>query len=107
MGLATPEFPNYDGLSRDRDSLLQDAFPSAEDWDQLVSEFLEIQKGFDQAIITSLTDNTGGTVDGTLETVDATSLGTIKASADNNFKELNVKLDLILVALRNAKMIKP
>ncbi len=106
MTFKTAEFPDFDGLSPDRVSRFQDATPSPEDWDQIVAEFLAIQAGFDQAAITSLTDSTGGTTDGTLDAVDDTTLASIKADIDNNFKELFVKLDAILVVLRVAKLIK-
>ena len=80
--------------------------PSAKDWDQLVAEFLSIQAGFDQAVIASLTDSSGGTANGVIAAVDDTTLASIKADIDDNFAEINVKLDAILAALRVAKLIK-
>lgn len=38
----------------------------------------------------------GGTADGTMVAVDSTSLATVKSTAEENFKELNTKLNEII-----------
>lgn len=46
--------------------------------------------------VDKLTDNSGGTTDGTLEAVPSDTLANNAAAANNNFAELNAKLDAIL-----------
>lgn len=43
MGLPTPEFPNYDGLSMSRPNVEVLRSPDYEDWNQLVAEVLALQ----------------------------------------------------------------
>lgn len=50
-----------------------------------------------QAAITSLTDSTGGTTDGTLAAISGSGAD---ADINNNLAELNEKLEAILAALR-------
>lgn len=52
-----------------------------------------------QSAITALTDSTGGTADGTLSACGNTSTSDQSAVINNNFAELNDKLDAILTAL--------
>lgn len=58
-----------------------------------------------QAAVASLTDSTGGTADGTLAAVPSDTLVNNAAAANNNFADVNAKLDAILSALRSAGLI--
>jgi len=58
--------------------------------------------GDQESAISSLTDSTGGTTDGTLSAVSGTS---DDSTINNNLAELHTKLDLILVAMRNHGLI--
>lgn len=54
-----------------------------------------------QAAIVSLTDNTGGTANDTLENLaDATTWANDHASVENNFADLAAKIEEILAVLR-------
>lgn len=54
----------------------------------------------------ALTNSTGGTTDGTLQSVGATNSSDVSAAINNNFAELHVLLDAIRTALVNAGLIK-
>lgn len=58
--------------------------------------------GTQQAAIASMTDSTGGTVDGTLADVGAAFS---QATLNNNFADVNAKIDEVLTALRNHGLI--
>lgn len=58
--------------------------------------------GTQGAAISSLTDSTGGTTDGTLSAISGTSAD---ANLNGNFAELNVKIDSVLSALRTHGLI--
>lgn len=58
--------------------------------------------GSQQSAISSLTDSTGGTTDGTLSAVSGSG---DDSTINNNIAELHTKLDLILVAMRNHGLI--
>lgn len=49
-----------------------------------------------------LTDSTGGTTDGTLEAVPSDTLVNNAAAVNNNFAELNAKLDFVIDRLKQA-----
>jgi hypothetical protein len=55
--------------------------------------------------IASMTDSSGGTADGTLEAVPSDTLANAATAANNNFAEVNDKVDLILAALRTHGLI--
>lgn len=57
------------------------------------------QKMAGMAAVEALVDSTGGTADGTLEAVPSDTLVNNAAAANNNFAEINAKLDAILAAL--------
>lgn len=53
-----------------------------------------------ETVIARLTDNSGGTADGTIEAVGATT-SDVSGAINNNFKELNTKINHILAHLAN------
>lgn len=50
--------------------------------------------------IASMTDSSGGSADGTIEAVPSDTLANAATASNNNFAEVNAKIDLILAALR-------
>lgn len=105
MSVNTAKFPNWDGSTPVRVSQLDDKTPLYEDWDQVVAEILQIQSGYNQAAVASLTDSSGGSADGTLEALPGSTTAANATAANNNFAEINAKLDAILAALRTAGII--
>lgn len=54
------------------------------------------------ANVATLIDNSGGTVDGTVQAVPSDTLANAAAAANNNFAELAAKFNSLINALRNA-----
>ena len=52
--------------------------------------------------IDDLTDNSGGTTDGTVEAVPSDTLANVAAAANNNFAELSAKVNTLFGELRDA-----
>lgn len=101
------QFPGevWDGRSLRRPAG-SDRPPDKHDWDEIVKEVQAIQSQFNGSAITGLTDSTGGATDGTLEAVPSDTLVNAAAASNNNFAEVNAKLDAILAALQSANLIQ-